>query len=516
MRCVIYCRVSTDAQERDGTSLDTQERACMDFATGAGWTVIETIRDAASGFSLDRPGLERIREMMSARRTDVVLTFAVDRLSRNQNHIGVLFDEANGANVRLDFVTEKFEDTAVGRFILAARAFVAEVEREKIVERTQRGKSQRAREGKLPQAAGRGMFGYRYDQATGTRTINEAEAATVRAVFTRFADGASCHGLACELNDRGITAFGGGKWYPLTIRRMLLNETYTGRTIYRRTKAEKFRDSRTGRTKRTISIRDESEWIDISGATPAIVTHELFERVNAILTAPDRRSRAMPTRSYVLTGRLRCASCGAPMVGQVLMKGRYAYYRCRSRYVGREDSTCPSKYVRCEALEDAVRSSLLDVLANPQRIIEEARRLSEAQPSSHELTTVLTGLKEVEEKQRRLVKLFTDGDLPAELLEEQRSDLSRRRIGLESERVRLEAAAVQTIDLRQVQRDLPQVVERIRSWIGAATGDDFELLLDAVDAHIRASGSMLQIEGALPLNDASVGSDLATIERTSA
>src|SRR5437870_2724430 len=123
MRCVIYCRVSTDAQERGGTSLDTQERACSEFATNAGWNVVESVRDAASGFSLDRPGLERIREMINARLADVVLTFAVDRLSRNQNHIGVLFEEANGANVRLDFVTEKFEDTAVGRFILAARAF---------------------------------------------------------------------------------------------------------------------------------------------------------------------------------------------------------------------------------------------------------------------------------------------------------------------------------------------------------------------------------------------------------
>ena len=32
MRAIVYSRVSTDAQERDGTSLDTQERACLDFA----------------------------------------------------------------------------------------------------------------------------------------------------------------------------------------------------------------------------------------------------------------------------------------------------------------------------------------------------------------------------------------------------------------------------------------------------------------------------------------------------
>src|SRR5437763_1637473 len=78
----------------------------------------------------------------------------------------VLIDEAEQAGARLEFVTEKFEDTAIGRFILAARAFVAEVEREKIAERTMRGKLERARSGRIPQAMGKGCYGYMYNPAT--------------------------------------------------------------------------------------------------------------------------------------------------------------------------------------------------------------------------------------------------------------------------------------------------------------------------------------------------------------
>ena len=37
VRALIYSRVSTDAQERDGTSLDTQERACREYAQAKGW-----------------------------------------------------------------------------------------------------------------------------------------------------------------------------------------------------------------------------------------------------------------------------------------------------------------------------------------------------------------------------------------------------------------------------------------------------------------------------------------------
>src|ERR671937_388037 len=131
MRAIVYSRVSTDAQERDG--------------------------------------MDELRRLLREGAADVVVAYAVDRLSRNQNHIGVLFDEVQRAGARLEFVTEKFEDTAVGRFILAARAFIAEVEREKIVERTTRGRVERARSGRLPGGTGRGCYGYVYNPTTGRR-----------------------------------------------------------------------------------------------------------------------------------------------------------------------------------------------------------------------------------------------------------------------------------------------------------------------------------------------------------
>lgn len=240
-RCVIYARVSTDAQERDGTSLETQERECRQYADVRGWMVVDSFRDSATGSTLDRPGIHSVREAMSAGRCDLVIAYAVDRLSRNQNHIGILLDEAERCDVALGFVTEEFENTAVGRFVLAARALSAEIEREKISERTMRGKAERARSGRLPQGTGYGMYGYRYDPASGRRTVHEAEAAIVRRVFERYLDTQSFSAISNELNDAGVPAFRHGPWYPLTIRRMLANETYTGRTLYRRTRRTRVR-----------------------------------------------------------------------------------------------------------------------------------------------------------------------------------------------------------------------------------------------------------------------------------
>ncbi len=135
----------------------------------------------------------------------MVLAYAVDRLSRHQNHIGVLFDEAEGWGVKFEFVTERFEDTAIGRFILAARAFTAEVEREKIAERTMRGKAERARSGKIPQATGKGIYGYIYNRATGRREIEVMQAATLfDASSSPSGATRSCSAVATELNDQDV------------------------------------------------------------------------------------------------------------------------------------------------------------------------------------------------------------------------------------------------------------------------------------------------------------------------
>ena len=55
LRCTIYCRVSTDAQERDGTSLESQERECRAYAAQQGWFVTDCLR--AGRTALRRNGM---------------------------------------------------------------------------------------------------------------------------------------------------------------------------------------------------------------------------------------------------------------------------------------------------------------------------------------------------------------------------------------------------------------------------------------------------------------------------
>ena len=72
-----------------------------------------------------------------------MLAYALDRLSRSQIDTAILIDRIEAAGATLALVTEDFEQSATGTFLRNAKSFVAELEREKILERTMRGRHAR-------------------------------------------------------------------------------------------------------------------------------------------------------------------------------------------------------------------------------------------------------------------------------------------------------------------------------------------------------------------------------------
>src|SRR5829696_2806930 len=149
-RVAIYTRVSSSRQEDEGTSLVTQLERCRDLARTQGWKIVGEYSDTHTGTDLhERTGVTDLRSALRAGNFGVVLCYAVDRLSRNQAHVYILAEEIERYGARLEFVTEDFEQSAVGKFIRSAKAFAAEVEHEKIRERTVRGRIQRVESGKL-------------------------------------------------------------------------------------------------------------------------------------------------------------------------------------------------------------------------------------------------------------------------------------------------------------------------------------------------------------------------------
>ena len=107
----IYCRVSTDNQEREGTSPQTQLEHCLTYCRDKGYDVAYRYSEAYSGLSLERPELDKLRELVRNEQIDVVVVYCLDRLSRDPTHGVILQEELEKHSVTLEAVTETVEST---------------------------------------------------------------------------------------------------------------------------------------------------------------------------------------------------------------------------------------------------------------------------------------------------------------------------------------------------------------------------------------------------------------------
>ena len=158
-RCVIYSRVSTDEQVH-GYSLQTQIDACRKYATERGYIVAGEFQDDYTGVSMDRPGLNEMREFIAKDSTSLVIVYDIDRLARKSVYQMLLEEELIRAGANVEYVLGQYADTYEWRLQKQIRASIAEYEKAKILERSKRGKRGMAQSGFVLVAA-RPPYGYR-------------------------------------------------------------------------------------------------------------------------------------------------------------------------------------------------------------------------------------------------------------------------------------------------------------------------------------------------------------------
>jgi site-specific DNA recombinase len=99
-RAILYARVSTDEQARSGYSLAQQMEALREYATGEGYEVFAEVTDPGqSGASLARPGMDRVRDMVSSMGISAVFAHDRDRISREPAYLYILKTEFEARGV---------------------------------------------------------------------------------------------------------------------------------------------------------------------------------------------------------------------------------------------------------------------------------------------------------------------------------------------------------------------------------------------------------------------------------
>jgi len=227
---VLYVRVSTDEQVRNGVSLDAQEERLRAYCTMRSLDVALVIRDeGVSAFKhLDkRSGGAELLQAIAQGEARHVVALKLDRLFRNAADALALTETWNRADVALHLVDmggAALDTTSpAGRMMLTMLAGFAEFERALIIERTTQALAHKKRH---HQAYAATPYGYK---RVGDRLVaDEGELALVATIKEWSADGLSLRKIAERLTAAHVPTKLGGRWQAQTVSNLLTNDLYEG------------------------------------------------------------------------------------------------------------------------------------------------------------------------------------------------------------------------------------------------------------------------------------------------
>ena len=493
MKAAIYCRVSTEDQEREGTSLDSQLRACQDKAQEIGYEISEgyTIRETYSGLTLDRPKLGQLRQWVRDKEVDAVVAYTLDRLSRDPVHFIILQEEIERSGVELILVTEDLDNSDLGLLITHIKGYAAKLEVEKIKERTMRGKRERIRSGKLP--TGRGvLYGYDYDKEQGINVAND-ELAIVKMIGQWVIEEGIFLNEACRrLMEKRIPAPKGGyRWSRGTVGRIMRNSAYAGKSYVGKTRME---------GKRRV-ICSEADHILIPNAVDRTAfTWGEWEMIQRQLDRNRELSPRNQKLTYLLSGRLFCKSCGRKYHG-VPVHGK-PYYRCSGRVRLLSDKRCTSKTVNARQLDEAVWTEVAEVLKSPRTVLAGLQHLNDGINQegflAQELDRITREMKMLNTEQEQLLQWALKG-FPDEMVIKANERINRKRTELRREMKDTEKKREQSkdshIDPARVE-EFCRVVSQNLSDFGDT---EKKLALETLQIRAWIEGKSVVLDGVLPI-----------------
>jgi site-specific DNA recombinase len=229
-KALLYARVSTDEQARSGYSLAHEIEALRAHAAHGGYEVLEEVEDAGfSGASLERPGLDRVRDLVAGGDVSVVLAQDRDRFAREPAYLFLLREEFALKGCVLRALNDRGDAAPEGQLTDGIMDQLARFERLKIAERTRRGLLRRVREGHVIRRS-KAPFGFDYSEDGRGLVVREEEMAVMRRLFRELAQGRTAGRVVRGFGSDGIASpSGGSRWNTRTLANLLESDLYLPR-----------------------------------------------------------------------------------------------------------------------------------------------------------------------------------------------------------------------------------------------------------------------------------------------
>ena len=383
---VIYCRVSS-LEQVEGTSLESQERMCREYAEREGIEVVGVYVDKGeSAKTADRPEFLKAISFCAQKvnKTEYFLVYKLDRFARNQDDHVAVRTKLKQYGVALRSVTEPIDNTSSGRLMENILSSFAEFDNSIRTERSVNGMKEKLKQGVWVWGA---PIGYMREEKGGIMTAS-AEAVFVKIAFEEWAKEIHTYkSLATLLYENGFRSKSGKKIGFQTVQHMLKNHLYYG------------------------AIKNDQWGVDVIGQHDPLITRELFFKCQESGRKHKGTKRSLQNPEFPLRRLVVCEWCKQPLTGSA-STGRGGK---KHPYYHHHKQNCPHAVsIKKQELEESFVSFLEEI--NPTYEFANAFKeacieiyKSNTETAEQQNQSVRQKLEKLQIKKKRVFENFEEG-----------------------------------------------------------------------------------------------------------
>ncbi len=251
-------------------------------------------------------------------------------------------------------------------------------------------------------------------------------------------------------------------------------------------------------------LKARDEWVPIP--VPAVVTEEVYQRVQDQRAHNQQRAARNTHQEYLLRGHVSCGQCRLTAGSRTTPAG-YDYYVCRGRTDRLRISQghpCTARYVPSQPLDARVWADLCAVLTDPQQIAVALKRAQTGAWLPQELqarqATTSHAIAGVERQQERLLTAYLADILALPEFERKRRELEQKRASLQMQLHQLNALAQQRIELSTIASAVEAFCAQVRTGLDNATFAQKQLLVELLVDQVVVTDDEVEIRYVVPIS----------------